>query len=192
MSSPPDHGDVEDVQNVSDADVEDVEARFLDMLRAAPEDDGTRLVYADWLEARGDVGRAEFLRTVCKLAAPTVNPKKVPALRERLMRLSTASEARWRALVARPELDGCAIEFRFKCPMKWSALARTDDPAVRHCAACDRDVHFCASVGEIRQHAAERHCVAFDPALRRNEVIVTYHQIAEDLPDDMMDLGEIG
>jgi uncharacterized protein (TIGR02996 family) len=39
---------------------------FLDTIRAAPEDDGPRLVYADWLEERGDP-RGEFIRVQCVL-----------------------------------------------------------------------------------------------------------------------------
>jgi uncharacterized protein (TIGR02996 family) len=35
---------------------------FLDQIRAAPEDDAPRLVYADWLDEHGDSARAEFIR----------------------------------------------------------------------------------------------------------------------------------
>ena len=44
------------------------EAAFLAQLRADPADDVTRLVYADWLEERGDE-RAAFLRAEQQLAA---------------------------------------------------------------------------------------------------------------------------
>jgi uncharacterized protein (TIGR02996 family) len=43
---------------MSDADVE---ARFISMLQADPNNDEPRFVYADWLEERGDV-RAKYLR----------------------------------------------------------------------------------------------------------------------------------
>ena len=40
---------------------------------AAPDDDGPRLVYADWLEDRGDADRAEFIRLQIRLAqSPTL------------------------------------------------------------------------------------------------------------------------
>lgn len=35
---------------------------FLDMIRAHPDDDGPRLVYADWLDEHGECDRAEFIR----------------------------------------------------------------------------------------------------------------------------------
>jgi uncharacterized protein (TIGR02996 family) len=37
------------------------EAAFLAAIHTAPEDDNLRLVYADWLEERGDL-RGEYLR----------------------------------------------------------------------------------------------------------------------------------
>jgi len=39
---------------------------------AHPDDDGPRLVYADWLEEHGEQERAEFIRVQCELA--TVPP----------------------------------------------------------------------------------------------------------------------
>jgi uncharacterized protein (TIGR02996 family) len=40
---------------------------FLQAIRENPADDGPRLIYADWLEERGDP-RAEFIRVECELA----------------------------------------------------------------------------------------------------------------------------
>ncbi|HEY1066638.1 MAG TPA: TIGR02996 domain-containing protein, partial [Pirellulales bacterium] len=41
---------------------------FLDAIRAAPEDDAPRLIYADWLDEQGDESsrdRAAFIRAQC-------------------------------------------------------------------------------------------------------------------------------
>ena len=43
------------------------EQALLRAVRAAPEDDTPRLVYADWLEERDDADRAEFIRVQCEL-----------------------------------------------------------------------------------------------------------------------------
>lgn len=43
-------------------------ADFLPAILATPDDDGPRLVFADWLEEQGDVDRAEFIRVQCRLA----------------------------------------------------------------------------------------------------------------------------
>ncbi len=42
---------------------------FLDAIFAAPDDDLPRLVYADWLEERGQQAYAEFIRLCCRLAS---------------------------------------------------------------------------------------------------------------------------
>ncbi len=42
--------------------------KFIESIRADPEDDVVRLVYADWLEEREQAGRAEFIRLECDVA----------------------------------------------------------------------------------------------------------------------------
>jgi uncharacterized protein (TIGR02996 family) len=44
------------------------DAPFLAAIRAAPEDDAPRLVYADWLDEHGQSERAEFIRVQVELA----------------------------------------------------------------------------------------------------------------------------
>jgi uncharacterized protein (TIGR02996 family) len=44
------------------------EAGFLEAIFSDPDDDAPRLVYADWLDERGDPDRAEFIRLQCKHA----------------------------------------------------------------------------------------------------------------------------
>lgn len=141
----------------------EVEARFLAMIRETPDDDTPRLVYADWLEGNGDHERADFLRTLCKLGRPDLHKKKAVQLQARLVKIARPSDAAWRSLVARPPVEYCPVEFRFKCPKRWTALTPTDRDDVRHCGACERDVYFCASLDEVRRHATLGDCVAFDP-----------------------------
>lgn len=43
-------------------------ASFLASIIAAPDDDGPRLIFADWLEEQGERERAEFIRVQCELA----------------------------------------------------------------------------------------------------------------------------
>jgi uncharacterized protein (TIGR02996 family) len=43
-------------------------AALLAAIRAAPEDDAPRLIYADWLDEHGQPERAEFIRVQCELA----------------------------------------------------------------------------------------------------------------------------
>ncbi len=44
------------------------EEAFLCAIRETPDVDAPRLAYADWLEGRGDLGRAEFIRVQCQRA----------------------------------------------------------------------------------------------------------------------------
>ncbi len=41
---------------------------FLAAIRAAPDDDAPRLIYADWLDEHGEPERAELIRVQCELA----------------------------------------------------------------------------------------------------------------------------
>lgn len=44
------------------------EEAFLAAIREAVEDDAPRLIYADWLDERGEGERAEFIRVQCRIA----------------------------------------------------------------------------------------------------------------------------
>jgi uncharacterized protein (TIGR02996 family) len=43
------------------------EEGFLSAIRTSPDDEGVRLIYADWLDENGDPDRAEFIRVQCEL-----------------------------------------------------------------------------------------------------------------------------
>jgi uncharacterized protein (TIGR02996 family) len=49
-------------------------ADFLQAIRTDPDDDTVRLVYADWLDDRGEGDRAEFIRVQVKLAGECSGP----------------------------------------------------------------------------------------------------------------------
>jgi uncharacterized protein (TIGR02996 family) len=52
---------------------------FLDDIAANPEDDGPRLVYADWLTDNDQPHRAEFIRLQCRLASmDELDPERLP------------------------------------------------------------------------------------------------------------------
>jgi uncharacterized protein (TIGR02996 family) len=81
---------------------------FLRTIAAAPDDDAPRLVYADWLEDRGDP-RGAFIRVQCALAALPPDDPRRPDLEDAERRLRAAHAANWTA-----ELNGAvrAAEFR--------------------------------------------------------------------------------
>ena len=70
------------------------EAAFLELVRASPEDDLPRLIFADWLDERGDP-RGEFIRIQCALARlPSADPNR-PVLLGRDAELIDRHRAEW-------------------------------------------------------------------------------------------------
>lgn len=69
---------------------------FLRDIAANPDDDATRLIYADWLDENGDPARAEFIRVQIGLASlPEEDDRRWPLLaREQV--LLAAHEGEWR------------------------------------------------------------------------------------------------
>jgi uncharacterized protein (TIGR02996 family) len=82
---------------------------FLRTVCEHPDEDGPRLVFADWLDEHGDPGRAELIRVQCELARLAEDDAARPALEERERQLLRAHRASWRR-----ESPGWAeyIEFR--------------------------------------------------------------------------------
>jgi uncharacterized protein (TIGR02996 family) len=68
---------------------------FLDALRDDPEDDATRLIYADWLDDHGDAERANFIRVQVRLARVSTGDPERPALEARNQEAMQANGARW-------------------------------------------------------------------------------------------------
>jgi len=77
---------------------------FHRLIAAAPDDDAPRLVYADWLEERGDP-RGEFLRLECRLRALPETSEEHLALLPRLAELGGGADVRWLAAVCRVHLE---------------------------------------------------------------------------------------
>jgi uncharacterized protein (TIGR02996 family) len=70
---------------------------LLEAVRQAPDDDGLRLVFADWFEDHGDAERGEFIRLQCRLAALPYLTNEWHRLRDREKQLLDAHRARWLA-----------------------------------------------------------------------------------------------
>jgi uncharacterized protein (TIGR02996 family) len=62
------------------------EEAFLAAIRRNPPDNGIRLVYADWLEERGDDRRAEYVRLLCRWVASHPAADRQLIRRERELR----------------------------------------------------------------------------------------------------------
>jgi uncharacterized protein (TIGR02996 family) len=141
------------------AQLTDDDRAFIRAILADPSDDAPRLVYADWLDERGDV-RGRFLRLEVELAGLLNLPTGPEAIGE-LRNLAREIDPKWIALVDRPRIVNCdRPHFRFQCPKKWEQLDPTEDDAVRFCETCQQKVYFCSSVQEAGEHARRDDCVA--------------------------------
>jgi uncharacterized protein (TIGR02996 family) len=92
------------------------DAAFLAAIRAAPDDDAPRLIFADWLEERGDPDRAAFIRIECARAKTPRGPA-YDALRDRAADLLGRHHRAWFAPLESPVDDwlfrrGCLEEVR--------------------------------------------------------------------------------
>lgn len=185
------------------------DADFILAILSRPDDEQLRLIYADWLEERGDP-RAEFLRRESELTGVRREVRRLDregylkglddglaafrrlwslqeaetALHRRVTELRPSLDPRWLTWIDRTHIENCGIRFDFQCPARWDQLALTEDDRVRHCAQCDRTVHFCASLDEARAHAEQGHCLAIASSLART---------ARDVPvvEDLIDIGLI-
>jgi len=76
---------------------------FIREIRALPFDDDPRLVFADWLEERGDT-RAEFIRLQCQLANLRARDPQYSGMLQRVDAILEKQRAKW--LAPYPELPG--------------------------------------------------------------------------------------
>jgi uncharacterized protein (TIGR02996 family) len=72
------------------------EAAFLATIRERPDDDGPRLIFADFLDERGDP-RGAFIRIQCALARMSVDDPRRAELTDREQALLDANRSRWAA-----------------------------------------------------------------------------------------------
>jgi uncharacterized protein (TIGR02996 family) len=171
---------------------------FIRRIINAPGDTAPRLVYADWLEERGDdLGSraAAFLRKTLELASGSDRARPRSGLEAEVNILSEALPEDWVAVLDLPDVENCDGPFKFRCPLKWDHLHTRRDPATRHCDVCSRDVHYCRSVDEAADHAWRGECVAIGTStLRRFDDFQSRLQLWEQLmgPPPGSEVLEIG
>jgi uncharacterized protein (TIGR02996 family) len=144
------------------------EDRFLQAVLANPDDASIRLVYADWLEERGDP-RGEFLRLEAALMYLPREDERWAGLAARLRQLRPTLAREWLTALDQVPIELCDQVFEFRCPKRWDRLQLTEDVAVRFCGSCRQRVRYCTSLDEARAVGALGTCVALDPGVLRTE-----------------------
>jgi uncharacterized protein (TIGR02996 family) len=142
---------------------------FLRTIQERPNDDTTRLVYADWLEELGDEPgalRAEFIRIDCELAGLPTRHARRSRLKRRRRKLAARLDTDWLIIVSKLPIERC--RFKFECPLRWDNLRAVEgSKRERFCDKCEQNVYYCKRIEEAREHAALGHCVAVDARLKR-------------------------
>jgi uncharacterized protein (TIGR02996 family) len=108
------------------------EQRMLSELRANPGDALLRMVYGDWLEDRGELARAAFVRGTEMLS-------------DQHAVVETTSLA-WRAVTSheRVACDG------LRCARRWDALEPiADDELARRCPICGKTARYLDDLGKM-------------------------------------------
>src|SRR5262245_13561869 len=138
------------------------EDAFVAAILAAPHDDTPRLVFADWLDERGDP-RGELLRIATELEAleaadpPTdirgrlARVRRIGQLTRRWRELIRPEHRAWLAVVHRGPLH-CGGVPDAECPGSWERLPPEEGrPFARYCRACTHWVRLCWSRQEAEQ-----------------------------------------
>jgi uncharacterized protein (TIGR02996 family) len=144
------------------------EDRFIQAILADPDDASIRLVYADWLEERGDP-RGEFLRLEAALMGASREDERWEAMASRLRELRATVDRDWLTALGRSPIEMCELPFAFQCPRQWDRLRLTEEVAVRFCDSCRKNVFYCHTIDEAKQHAWQGECVAVDPGVTRKK-----------------------
>jgi uncharacterized protein (TIGR02996 family) len=143
------------------------EDRFIQAILANPDDVSIRLVYADWLEERGD-SRGEFLRLEAALMGLPREDPRWAGMAVRLRELRATLDRDWLTALGRSPIERCQLpSFEFQCPRQWDHLRLTASVDVRICSVCRLPVHYCHSIEEAQRQARSGRCVAVNPAVER-------------------------
>jgi uncharacterized protein (TIGR02996 family) len=110
-----------------------VETAFNQAIRNSPDDDVTRLIYADWLEERGDP-RADFLRVECRVHEMSETSLQYRTLKRQLGRLAKHLDIRWLATVCRVHFE---IEAPHRHPSRCSLTVAGPFYTCGSCLACE-------------------------------------------------------
>jgi uncharacterized protein (TIGR02996 family) len=137
----------------SDGVIDPVESALMDAIVTG--DTASRLVYADWLEERGDVGRATIVREFVGGRRPNVE----------MLTWLVPTKLGWRARVLEPAIEACPR--RAECVGHWGKLERIGRANLRRCGPCAKLVLYCVNAAQAREHVDAGGTVVFDPLVVR-------------------------
>jgi uncharacterized protein (TIGR02996 family) len=143
------------------------EEAFIAAILAEPRNDTIRLVYADWLEDRGDI-RSEWLRITTQLQELLWNDppkemrsnvqriKSITTLQRRFRELRAIIPEKWALRIQQGGIEHCNMVGWVSCPSNWLKLQESEEPTQRICRECQRWVRFCWSSSEVHEALLDR------------------------------------
>lgn len=159
---------------------------FIRAIVDRPGDDTARLVYADWLDDRGDP-RAEFLRlTVQRDGLADGDPARIQA-ESRLAQLRAELDPQWLMVFDPAPVGNCPC---IDPNCRWDDARPTDLPDIRICHRCWRSVIYCHALDEAREFASCGQVVALSTRIPR-EQIEQEPAFREPPPDDASEEFEL-
>ena len=159
------------------------EMAFLRELLDMPEDRNSWLVYADWLDDRGDP-RAEFLRlTVAHSLMAEGDPERAEA-EARLKQLRAELDPNWMMMFDAAPVTYCYrwLGVRGRCGQSWADMAPTDVPDIRICRQCNKAVIYCHTLEEAREYDSCGQIVALSTRIPP-ETVAADERFGEPPPD---------
>jgi uncharacterized protein (TIGR02996 family) len=142
----------------------DEDRAFLRAILNNPAEMTAWLAYIDWLDEHNDL-RAEFIRLELRRLEPNISQTDRFGVIAELEDLRAMLDPDWVAIFDRPMIENCDELFAFKCPKQWEKLRGTDNPLVRDCDTCKKQVYYCSTMREAHEHAQQGHCVAVSLAV---------------------------
>ena len=165
---------------------------FLKEIESNLDDDSARLVYADWLEERGDP-RGEYLRLEYELISGDGTTDELSVTVERINRLNQSIAPDWLALVSRAAIEGCHANYleTRKCVGRWRKLQKTDQPTIRACHNCGNAVHFCTDLRNAKWlHRRQGSRVAVESTLERSRDDLRRPGVSQPQPEELPTLTQ--
>jgi uncharacterized protein (TIGR02996 family) len=162
------------------------EAAFLNAILANPEDDAPRLVYADWLDERGDPAseaKAAFLRALAVLARPGGQGRHW----RRVCQSARNLDNDWLAVVGKMPIEACP---KTRCPGRWERLRATLVRRERACDQCRKTVYYCPTLIEGQDRAWEGRPVVVSITVSRSGPMSAPRGLPKDVTDaELADLA---
>ena len=59
-------------------------------------------------------------------------------------------------------IENCEYSVEYECPLKWKNLKKTDDPTIRFCNECNKNVYLCNTEQKMDKHVKLNHCIAVE------------------------------